>query len=58
MALRDTKKNILVNGITHSAFYDEGTGAVEVRTEVTGRAGQQRGGDPIYNNINDGAIDG
>ena len=58
MALKDTKKNILVNGITHSVFYDEGTGAVEVRTEVTGRAGQQRGGDPIYNNINDGAIDG
>ena len=58
MALKDTKKNILVNGITHSVFYDKDTGAVEVRTEVTGRAGQQTGGDVIYNNLNNGAIDG
>ena len=58
MALKDTGKNILVNGITHSVFYDKGTGAVEVRTEVTGRAGQQTGGDAIYNNLNNGAIDG
>ena len=34
MALKDTGKNILVNGITHSVFYDKGTGAVEVRTEL------------------------
>ena len=58
MALKDTGKNILVNGITHSVFYDKDTGAVEVRTEVTGRAGQQTGGDAIYNNLNNGAIDG
>ena len=58
MALRDTKKNINVNGITHSVFYDKDTGAVEVRTEVTGRAGKQTGGDVIYNNLNNGAIDG
>ena len=57
MALKDTGKNILVNGITHSVFYDKGTGAVEVRTEVTGRAGQQRGGDAIYNS-NTGATEG
>ena len=58
MALKDTGKNILVNGITHSVFYDKGTGAVEVRTEVSGRAGQQTGGDAIYNNLNNGAVDG
>ena len=58
MALKDTGKNINVNGITHSVFYDKDTGAVEVRTEVTGRAGQQTGGDVIYNNLNNGAIDG
>ena len=29
-----------------------------MRTEVTGRAGQQTGGDAIYNNLNNGAIDG
>ena len=58
MALKDTGKNINVNGIAHSVFYDKDTGAVEVRTEVTGRAGQQRGGDVIYNNLNNGAIDG
>ena len=57
MALKDTGKNINVNGITHSVFYDKGTGAVEVRTEVTGRAGQQRGGDAIYNS-NTGATEG
>ena len=57
MALKDTGKNILVNGITHSVFYDKDTGAVEVRTEVTGRAGQATGGDAIYNS-NTGAIDG
>ena len=58
MALKDTGKNINVNGIAHSVFYDKDTGAVEVRTEVTGRAGQQTGGDAIYNNLNNGAIDG
>ena len=58
MALKDTGKNINVNGITHSVFYDKDTGAVEVRTEVSGRAGQQTGGDVIYNNLNNGAIDG
>ena len=58
MALKDTGKNINVNGIAHSVFYDKDTGAVEVRTEVTGRAGQQRGGDVIYNNLNNGAVDG
>ena len=57
MALKDTGKNINVNGIAHSVFYDKDTGAVEVRTEVTGRAGQQTGGDAIYNS-NTGAIDG
>ena len=57
MALKDTKKNILVNGINHSVFYDKDTGAVEVRTEVSGRAGQQTGGDAIYNS-NTGAIEG
>ena len=57
MALKDTKKNILVNGINHSVFYDKDTGAVEVRTEITGRAGQQRGGDVIYNS-NSGATEG
>ena len=57
MALKDTGKNILVNGITHSVFYDKDTGAVEVRTEVTGRAGQQTGGDAIYNS-NTGATEG
>jgi len=58
MALKDTGKNINVNGISHSVFYDKDTGAVEVRTEVEGRAGQQTGGDAIYNNLNNGAIDG
>ena len=58
MALKDTGKNINVNGIAHSVFYDKDTGAVEVRTEVTGKAGQQTGGDAIYNNLNNGAIDG
>ena len=57
MALKDTKKNILVNGINHSVFYDKDTGAVEVRTEITGRAGQQTGGDAIYNS-NTGVIEG
>ena len=57
MALKDTKKNINVNGVTHSVFYDKNTGEVEVRTEVTGRAGQATGGDAIYNS-NTGAIEG
>ena len=58
MALKDTGKNINVNGVAHSVFYDKSTGEVEVRTEVTGRAGQQTGGDVIYNNLNNGAIEG
>ena len=57
MALKDTKQNINVNGVTHSVFYDKNTGEVEVRTEVTGRAGQATGGDAIYNS-NTGAIEG
>ena len=49
MSLKDTNKNILVNGINHSVFYDKGTGAVEVRTEVQTGQGPARGGDAIYN---------
>ena len=57
MALKDTKKNILVNGITHSVFYDKETGAVEVRTEVQTGQGPATGGDAVYNS-NTGAIEG
>ena len=57
MALKDTKQNILVNGITHSVFYDKETGAVEVRTEVQTGQGPATGGDAIYNS-NTGAIEG
>ena len=57
MALKDTKQNILVNGITHSVFYDKDTGAVEVRTEVQTGQGPATGGDAIYNS-NTGAIEG
>ena len=57
MALKDTKQNILVNGITHSVFYDKDTGAVEVRTEVQTGQGPATGGDAVYNS-NTGAIEG
>ena len=57
MALKDTKQNILVNGITHSVFYDKETGAVEVRTEVQTGQGPATGGDAVYNS-NTGAIEG
>ena len=57
MALKDTKQNILVNGITHSVFYDKDTGAVEVRTEVQTGQGPATGGDAIYNS-NTGATEG
>ena len=49
MSLKDTNKNILVNGINHSVFYDKDSGAVEVRTEVQTGQGPARGGDAIYN---------
>ena len=51
MALKDTKQNILVNGITHSVFYDKDTGAVEVRTEVQTGQGPATGGDAVYNSL-------
>ena len=51
MALKDTKQNILVNGITHSVFYDKDTGAVEVRTEVQTGQGPATGGDAIFNSL-------
>jgi len=58
MALKDTGKNINVNGVTHSVFYDKDTGAVEVRTEQTGgQGGIKTGGDAVYNS-NTGAIEG
>ena len=57
MSLKDTGKNINVNGVAHSVFYDKNTGEVEVRTEVTGRAGQATGGDAVYNS-NTGVTEG
>ena len=57
MSLKDTGKNINVNGVVHSVFYDKGTGAVEVRTEVTERAGQATGGDAVFNS-NTGVTEG
>jgi len=51
MSLKDTKQNILVNGITHSVFYDKDTGAVEVRTEVQTGQGPATGGDAIFNSL-------
>ena len=58
MALKDTKKNINVNGVTHSVFYDKDTGEVEVRTEQTGgQGGLKTGGDVVYSSLT-GAIDG
>ena len=58
MALKDTKKNINVNGVAHSVFYDKDTGEVEVRTEQTGgQGGLKTGGDVVYSSLT-GAIDG
>ena len=59
MALKDTKQNILVNGIPHSLFYDKGTGSVEVRTELV-KNNRQRvigGGDAVFNS-NTGVTEG
>ena len=59
MSLKDTGKNINVNGVAHSVFYDKDSGAVEVRTELV-RNNRQRvigGGDAVYNS-NTGATEG
>ena len=59
MALKDTGKNINVNGVTHSVFYDKDSGAVEVRTELVknNRSRVTGGGDAVYNSLT-GAIEG
>ena len=59
MSLKDTGKNINVNGVVHSVFYDKDSGAVEVRTELV-RNNRQRvigGGDAVYNS-NTGVTEG
>ena len=59
MALRDTGKNINVNGVAHSVFYDKDSGAVEVQTELVknSRGRTVGGGDAIFNSIT-GATEG
>ena len=59
MSLKDTGKNINVNGVAHSVFYDKDSGVVEVRTELV-RNNRQRvigGGDAVYNS-NTGVTEG
>ena len=59
MSLKDTCKNINVNGVVHSVFYDKDSGAVEVRTELVTNNRQRviGGGDAVYNS-NTGVTEG
>ena len=59
MSLKDTGKNINVNGVNHSVFYDKDSGAVEVRTELVTNNRQRviGGGDAVYNS-NTGVTEG
>ena len=59
MSLKDTGKNINVNGVAHSVFYDKDSGAVEVRTELVknNRSRVIGGGDAVFNS-NTGVTEG